>query len=94
MQTKWIVWAYANNGEPRPMVSISEVTEVADGLYEMSDGGRRRLLSFEQVHPSLAEAEVAAAAMLDGYAAVFAAKAAELREAAAASVASAQIVSV
>jgi hypothetical protein len=89
---KWISSAYAYNGKPH--ASAEEVTDLGGGLIEMADGTRRHLYSFEQLHDTPEAAEMRAADVMDAIAAKFAARGAELREAAASRVAASQVVSV
>lgn len=89
---KWISRAYDCNG--RPTAEVEEVADLGGDLVELADGTRRHLYLFEQFHDTQEAAEMAAAAVMDATAAKFAAKATELREAAAARVAANQVVSV
>jgi hypothetical protein len=89
---KWISSAYVYNGEPH--ASAEEVADLGGDLIEKADGTRRHLYSFEQLHDTHEAAEMRAAAVMEAYAATFAAKAAALREAAASRVACQQVVSV
>ena len=89
---RWIGRAYAYNGEAT--AGVEEVTDLGGDLIERADGTRRHLYSFERLFDTREAAEMAAAASMDAIAAKFAARAAELREAAASRVAASQVVSV
>lgn len=92
MKRQWISSAYIYNSSPE--VSVTEVAEVGGGLFEWPDGTRRELYTFERQHDTREAGEMRAAAIMEAHAATFAAKAAQLREAAASRVAASQVVSV
>ena len=66
----WVAWASLGSGRPAAVAELyqAEVVSAADKLVRRQEDGRLRVLYFEQVFETEAQARAHVAATLDAYA--------------------------